>query len=411
MIATVARIMALSLWRDRGALLLAFVLPPLMFLVFAEVFSGAADEDLTLRVAIGDGADTALTRRIADELAAMDGIQPVPVDSPTRASLESLVRAGGADAAIWIRAEPDGDLEAEPPLLVIGDASRALAAAVVGGRVQRLLQSAFPRLGIQRAASLIDALAGPYTELQRESLDLALSEEGAEELFGDDDASDAPTTQDGLVAQTLLGGAQRVDDGVSYYAAAVAVLFLLFAAMQGAISMIDERNAGIVDRLMAGPGGYTVVVVGKGLFLTLQGVVQVGLIFAVAWLLYGLDWPGRIGAWLVTAVLAAAVAAWLALLLASLCRSRQQAQTASAFAVLILSAVGGSMVPRFLMPGWLRDIGWATPNAWVIESWHGIYWRGEAAADLATGWLVLLAVALTAMALTVVMARRLARAK
>jgi ABC-2 type transport system permease protein len=69
------------------------------------------------------------------------------------------------------------------------------------------------------------------------------------------------------------------------------------------------------------------------------------------------------------------------------------------------------MVPRFLMPGWLRDIGWATPNAWVIESWHGIYWRGEAAADLATGWLVLLAVALTAMALTVVMARRLARAK
>jgi ABC-2 type transport system permease protein len=412
-IATVARVMALSLLRDRGALLLAFVLPPLMFLVFAEVFSGAGDEDLSLRVAIRDTAGTELTGRIAAALADMKGIETVPADAgdgPPPAALEAMVRQGRADVAVWVRAEPGGDLEAEPPLVVIGDASRALAAAIVSGRAQRMLQTDFPRLGIQRAAALVDALAGPYTPEQRESLDLALSDEGVDELFGDEQ-TDAETSQDGLVAQRLLGGERRMDDGVSYYAGAVAILFLLFAAMQGAISMIDERNAGIVDRLVAGPGGYTVVVIGKGLFLTLQGVCQAALIFAVAWLLYGLDWPGRFGSWLVTAALAAAVAAWLGLLLASLCRSRQQAQTASAFVVLILSAIGGSMVPRFLMPAWLRDVGWATPNAWVIESWHGIFWRGEPVAALAAGWGVLLAFALAAMAVTVLLAQRVARAK
>jgi ABC-2 type transport system permease protein len=412
-IATVTRIMALSLLRDRGALLLAFVLPPLMFLVFAEVFSGAGDEDLSLRVAIRDSAGTELTARIAAALGETDGIETVPAEDdgrPPPAALEAMVREGRVDAAVWLRAEPGGELDAEPPLVVIGDASRALAAAILSGRVQRMLQTEFPRVGIRRAAALIDALAGPYTDEQRESLELALSDEGAEELFGDETA-DGEAGRDGLVVQRLLGGQRRIDDGVSYYAGAVAILFLLFAAMQGAISMIDERRSGIVDRLVAGPGGYTVVVVGKGVFLTLQGVAQAALIFAVAWLFYGLDWPGRFGSWLVTAMLASALAAWLGLLLASLCRTRQQAQTASAFVVLRLSAIGGSMVPRFLMPGWLRDLGWATPNAWVIESWHGIFWRGETVGQLAPGWGVLAAFALAAMAVTVVLARRLAQSK
>lgn len=412
MIATVARVMWLALLRDRGALMLAFVLPPLMFLVFAEVFSGAGDSDLEMRVAIVDEAGTPLTGRIAGAIAGLDGIVAVPDVSGDGGpsgmeSLEALVRQGQADAGVWLRAEPDGDLDAEPPVVVIGDASRALAAAVVTGRVQRVLQSEFPALGVARAASLVDALAGPYTDEQSEALDLALSELDAEALEeeGDD------TSQDGLVEQRLLGGGREIDDGVSYYAGAVAILFLLFAAMQGAISLIDERNSGIVDRLVAGPGGYTVVVVGKGLFLTLQGLAQATLIFAVAWWLYGMDWIGRFGPWLVTAFLAAAVSAWLGLLLASLCSSRQQAQTASAFVVLILSAIGGSMMPRFLMPGWLRELGWFTPNAWVIESWHGIFWRGDGPAELAAGWSVLLATALTAMLISVWLAHRLAREK
>jgi len=408
-IATVAKIMWLAVWRDRGALLLAFVLPPLMFLVFAEVFSGAGESDLEMRVAVHDAAGTTLTGRIAGAVAALEGIEVVarePVDAATGiAGLEALVLRGRADAAVWLRAEPDANLDADAPIVVIGDASRALAASIVAGRIQRMLQTEFPELGVRRAASLIDALAGPYTAEQQDALDLALDEIGAEVADAGSEGAD-----DGLVSQRLLGGGRTLDDGVSYYAGAVAILFLLFAAMQGGLSLIDERSAGIVDRLMAGPGGYGVVVVGKGLYLTLQGLVQAGLIFAVAWRMYALDWPAHFGAWLVTAFLAAALSAWLGLLLASVCTSRQQAQTASAFVVLILSAVGGSMMPRFLMPGWLRELGWLTPNAWVIESWHGIFWRGDGVAALWPGWAVLAGATGAAMLLTLVFARRRARA-
>lgn len=412
MIITVAKVMWLSVWRDRGALVLAFGLPPLMFLVFAEVFSGAGDSDLEMRVALLDIAQTPVTRQISDAIAALDGIEPLEhaltAESSGAAGLDDLVRQARADVGILIRSEPDGDLDAEPAIMVIGDASRALAAAIVTGRVQRLLQAEFPGLGAQRAAAQVEALAGPYNEQQRRALEIALARMDPDQTK--EKTGEAPS-REGLVAQRLLGGGRQIDDGVSYYAGAVAILFLLFAAMQGAISLIDERNSGIVDRLVAGPGGYTVVVFGKGLFLTLQGLAQAALIFAVAWWMYGIDWLGHFGPWLITALLAAGVSAWLGLLLASLCRTRQQAQTASAFVVLILSAIGGSMMPRFLMPGWLRDLGWFTPNAWVIESWHGIFWRGDGPAELATAWSVLLAITLVAMLLSVWMAHRLVREK
>ena len=44
----------------------------------------------------------------------------------------------------------------------------------------------------------------------------------------------------------------------------------------------------------------------------------------------------------------------------------------STFVILILAAVGGSMVPRFLMPPWLQSVGWWTPHAWVIQAYQAI---------------------------------------
>ena len=403
MIATVFRIMALSLWRDRGALVLAFVLPPLMFFVFAEVFSGGGD-DLELVVAVADEVGSPRTSRIAEAVAALEGVEARTL--PGRTALVEAVRGAEVDAGIWIRAEPGDDLDAEPPLVVVGDSGRALAAAVLSGRLQDLLQRGFPELGVARAAALVDVLAGPYSAEQREAIDETLraleDEPGA--LDGDGDGVAGET---GLVARELLAGGRRADDaGVSYYAGAVAILFLLFAAMQGAVTLTEERSSGIVDRLVAAPGGIPVIVLGKGLFLTVQGLLQAGLIFACAWLVYGVDLPGRFGPWLVTALAAAAAAAGLGLLLASLSRSRQQAQTASAFVVLILSAIGGSMMPRFLMPGWLRELGWLTPNAWAIDAWQGLFWRGEPVAELVPAWLVLFATAGVAIAASAILAAR-----
>jgi len=397
-IGVIVHTMWLGLVRDRGALTLAFVLPPLMFVVFAEVFSAAGDDDFALRVAWFDPVESDMTRALGASLDKLPGISRIVPEPGSIAELEQRVRDGSADAGLWLRREPVAALDSEPPIVIIGDASRALAAAVLSGRLQRLIARQHPELDVARAIELIDALAGPYSSAQRARLDEALA--GLAEDPGD--GSEAGAT----IGQRLIGEARSLDPGVAYYAGAIAILFLLFSSFQGAISLIDERHAGIQDRLSVGPGGSGVVVLGKAVFLTVQGLAQAALIFVIAWAMYGLDWPARLLPWTVTALTASALAAALGLLLASACRSRQQAQTASAFVVLIVSAVGGSMMPRYLMPDWLRELGWLTPNAWAIDSWQAMFWREAGVSALWPGWMVLATAAVVALGGAMLLTRR-----
>jgi ABC-2 type transport system permease protein len=63
------------------------------------------------------------------------------------------------------------------------------------------------------------------------------------------------------------------------------------------------------------------------------------------------------------------------------------------------------MVPRFMMPPWLQDIGWFTPNAWAIEAYDGVLWRGESLADVLPGLGALAATAIGGTVLALVVSR------
>ena len=95
----------------------------------------------------------------------------------------------------------------------------------------------------------------------------------------------------------------------------------------------------------------------------------------------------------------------LALVIATTCRTRRQAQTLANVAILVVSALGGSMVPRFFMPELLQDIGWLTPNTWALEAYTAIFWRDETATALLVPWAMLAATA----AVGLLLARRAAR--
>jgi ABC-2 type transport system permease protein len=81
----------------------------------------------------------------------------------------------------------------------------------------------------------------------------------------------------------------------------------------------------------------------------------------------------------------------------------------STFVILVLAAIGGSMVPRFLMPPWLQQVGWFTPHAWAIEAYQAILWRDAGIGAVYKAWCVLTAAGLVGLGLAHVLARRLRR--
>ena len=376
------KVMLLSLVRDRGALAMGFILPAVVFVIFAVIFSGAAGGDLTVRVAVADERRTDLSREFLENLGNEEGILIIQNADLTAAGVRNFVKGGSADVGLIIQKngtafdEAAGDKDA--PILMVTDPSREISVSVLQGALQKIYFATFPDAVLKGVAKILDERFMRFAPQQVIALERGL------EAFRDPRQSldNFDLKFDRFYERADIVGDSSVPTSIIYYAGAVAMLFLLFSAVTGAMTVLEERESGLFDRLAAGPGGAGIILDGKFAFLVVQGFCQVTVIYLVAWLVFGVNLPGHIAPWALTTFLAAFAAAGLALLFVSLCRSKHQAQVLGNILILIISALGGSMVPRFLMPPVVQDLGWATPNTWVLEAYASIFWREEGLADM-----------------------------
>jgi ABC-2 type transport system permease protein len=88
------------------------------------------------------------------------------------------------------------------------------------------------------------------------------------------------------------------------------------------------------------------------------------------------------------------------------CRTRAQLGALSTLVILVMSAVGGSMFPRFLMPEAMQKAGLLTINAWAIDGFTKVFWRDQPVSDLWPQVMVLLTVGVALFAIARKLAQR-----
>lgn len=382
------------LWHGKLELLLVFVVPVVFFTIFALIFTGGVGSGKTkqIKAAIenldADPAAAALVARLTTNPSVRLADRPAapPVGDAFDRAREAILD-GSAVVSLVV---PEGWAESQPTatparLFLLYDASDQVAPQLMTSLVSRAAGEALA----ERAAALRSQALRPVSESGGVALPPTPSIGAPPEVKSIDVLADG-----------------KSNPVVAMYAAGIAVMFLLFSATGSAGSLLEEEETGTLERLLASRLGMSHVLLGKWLQLGLVGAVQIVVMFAWAQIAFGLNVVGKLSGFVLMTVVTAAAAGALALLLAAVCRSRAQLNAVSVILVLTMSALGGSMVPRYLMSESMQQVGRVTFNAWAIDGYTKLFWRDLPTAALWPELVVLAGSCVVMLAVARVLATR-----
>ena len=335
-------------YRDRSAIMLAVVVPLVLAAIFSVLF-GPASTPKAFDYAVVDHDRTQMSKSFTDEV--LGGLEKrrivnltlVESDEAARAA----VRGGEIDAAFLIPAGFSAAVASERhvELGIVGsvdsptatDVARSIGRSYVDGlNAVRVAVTAFLQVRPDVAPADLRRVA---TQTVHSVSPVAL----------DDTSATA-----------------RVLDVKTYFAAGMAVFFLLFTVQFGISSLIDERSEGTLARLLAAPVNRWSVLVGKLLTSVLLGVISLTILIVGTTLLLGASWgsPAAVGLLVVSGVLAAT---GITSVVASWARTTEQAGSWQAVVAVCLGLLGGSFFPIQQSGSFMATASLVTPHAWFMR--------------------------------------------
>ncbi|HEY3316286.1 MAG TPA: ABC transporter permease [Bacillota bacterium] len=148
-----------------------------------------------------------------------------------------------------------------------------------------------------------------------------------------------------------------------YYAAAMAVMFCLFATTSsGSRSFLTEREDGTLPRLLTTPTPGWQIVAGKLVGTFLNAVLEMVTLIVATTLIFRVSW-GHSPLGLAVMVLAVSLgASGVAIFIASISRNSKIADLISMLFIQLSALIGGSMVPLSTLPEGARKVSLFTFN-------------------------------------------------
>ncbi len=428
MIPTLIGIGLINLRRDRVVQAMTFFLPIVFFSIFAGVFGSQGRDTMDrVRVAVVDEDQTSASRRFVvalqkeGSLRVRTAARPAGADAKAaevpldRDRATDLVRDGDLPVAIVLPAgfgAGFGSFDTTRKAIeLLSDSSDPIASQVISGLLQKTAMTAAPDLMARQGLSMFEKYGGPMTPRQKQALDSWQQTLQGDSAVADSAGGGSPgaggSTLGSAVGVKIVDvlGERKTNPIISFYAAGIAVMFLLFSASGAGGTLIEEVESGTLERLLTSRASMGTVLAAKWIFITLLGGVQIVVMFVWGMLVFQLDLLPHLPGFFVMTFFTAGAAAGFGLVLATLCKSRQQLGGLSTILILTQSALGGSMFPRFLMPENIKKLGNFTFNAHALDGYQAVFWRDARLIELWPHVAVL--AALTAVFLTV--ARLLAR--
>ncbi|MCF0070840.1 ABC transporter permease [Dyadobacter sp. CY261] len=166
------------------------------------------------------------------------------------------------------------------------------------------------------------------------------------------------------------------------------IFAMFFMVVSLGSNIVKERVNGSFLRLKTMPTTFMVVMLSKMAIYVVVAALQVALTFSMGvWILPQLGLPklsvpDNIIATIAVIFISSMAAVSYALMIGAFAKTEQQANGFGAISIIIFGAIGGILVPTFVMPGFMQFFSNFSPLHWCLEGFYVLFLKGGSWQDL-----------------------------
>jgi ABC-type Na+ efflux pump permease subunit len=346
-----------SLIRQKETLLWVFVMPVLFFYFIGTVTGGFS----------GNAADRPT---------------PIALQAPPNAGIvvDQLVRRLEEQRYAVVRTKTPEEFDAYTRRLTVPAVTThaTVTDSVLAGNQ---LEVTFERRGDDLAASLdqVRLNRAVYTVVADLAVIKTEGRDATPEAFA------SITSAPRRLTLSVRAAGERLDppSGFAQAVPGTMVMFTMIILLtSGAITLVVEREYGLLRRLASTPISRGSIVLGKWAARMALALVQLGFAMVLGTTLFRIDWGGAVLMVMLVLVAWAAFNASLALLLGNIARTQAQTAGIGVLASMVLAALGGCWWPIEITPDWMQAIAILLPTGWTMDAMHKLvnFGYGPAAA-------------------------------
>ena len=364
---------------DRGLLAVLLLLPILLGSLFAGlnlmVANEEGDPNILLEVILVNEDPGIFGGEVAKSI---KSIEQLNVDQTgTVSAAEQRVAEGDVAAAIIIPADFSEKIDSYTPtnIEVIIDPAQAETASIVTGIMNQVVAEVTIwgeiQYGIRNIMSESDLLAkaGPEELRGIEAQNLGVIMTQLNELRRNPAIAVISENLEGIAVESGIGLF------ITFLFPAFTVMFIFFIVGSESASLLQEREAGTLRRLLAAPLPRWTIIAGKMLAYGLLVCTQVVLLFTLGHLAFDIS-LGRDPFALVAITLAVAfVAVSMGMVVAAFARTAKQADNVGMILAFVFAGIGGAFPtwpPMFRSEGFIGVLSKFTPHAHALEAYYSV---------------------------------------
>lgn len=193
---------------------------------------------------------------------------------------------------------------------------------------------------------------------------------------------------------------RQIPNATQHNIPAWTIFAMFFIVISLGSSVVREKLNGSIIRLRTLPSHFGLAIISKQITYVTVTMLQAAVIFSIGiWLfpqmgLPALNLPSDIAALLLVTFICGWCAASFAICIGVFSNTQEQANGFGAVSVVLLAAIGGLLVPSFVMPPSFQFIMRLSPLHWCLEAYYGLFLEGGRLQDIGMNIIPLLVITL-----------------